>query len=140
MLASAADVFVAASSSPSNSKVVKRRAQTVPASGASAFTFGGEGVRDLCSRQLYIPGEMIYKEVRLGKSGPGLSTAVLRAGERLTRPRSRVARITCLGGAGSDRMSSEIKKRNLPADSAVASGGAMKGEAKGARGYRATGG
>lgn len=121
------------------SKVVKRRAQNARASGAPAFTFGGEGARDLSSRLLYIPGETIYKEVRLGKSGPGPSTAVSRSGERLTRPRLRVARITCLGEAGSTRMSPENEKRNLLEDSAVASGEAMKGRAEGARGYQETG-
>lgn len=79
-----------------------RRAQTSTASvrfgdnprqrSAPAFSIGSGG-RDVSSRLLHSPAETIYKEARLGRSGPGPTTACPRAGDEHTRPRSFAARV-----------------------------------------------
>lgn len=97
----AASSFAAAASSLSEENLF-RRAQTSSASvrfgdmprqrSAPAFSIGSGG-RDVSSRLLHSPAETIYKEVRLGRSGPGPTTACPRAGDELTRPRPLAARV-----------------------------------------------
>lgn len=53
---------------------------------APSFSIG-RGARDTTSRVLHTPGETVYKEARLGRSGPGPSTASPRMGDCLTKPR-----------------------------------------------------
>lgn len=91
----AASSFVTAASSLSKENLF-RRAKTSSASvrfgdmprqrSAPAFSIGS-GARDVPSRLLHSPAETFYKEARLGRSGPGPTTACPRAGEELTRPR-----------------------------------------------------
>lgn len=98
---SAAHTFVAAAASLSDANLF-RRAQTTGTSicfgdmprqrSAPAFSIG-RGARDVPSRLMHTPADKIFKEARLGRSGPGPSTASSRAGDRLTRPRLPEARV-----------------------------------------------
>lgn len=101
-LNSAANSFVAASSSISDPNLF-RRAQSVGLGvrfgdmprqrSAPAFSIG-RGARDITSRLLHdTSAETIYKEARLSRSGPGPSGAFPRAGDSLTRPRIPAARV-----------------------------------------------
>ena len=97
----AASSFAAAASSLSEDNIF-RRAQTSSASvrfgdmprqrSAPAFSIGNGG-RDVSSRLLHSPAEAIYKEARMGRSGPGPTTACPRAGDELTNPRPFAARV-----------------------------------------------
>ena len=112
-LASAADKFLAATSSLLNPNIMKR-AQTVGASmcfgdvpklnRAPTFTIGGEEARDVPSRLLDIPGETIFRGVRLGRSVPGPYTGKPLTGERLTGPRFRETKITPHGARSGRHM------------------------------------
>ncbi|CAM9686514.1 unnamed protein product [Laminaria digitata] len=100
-VACAARSFVTAASSLSEENLF-RRAQTSNASvrfghmprqrSAPAFSIGS-GARDVSSRLLHSPAETVYKEARLGRSGPGPTTSCPRAGDALTRPRPLAARV-----------------------------------------------
>lgn len=114
--------LVAAASSLSDANLF-RRARTTGASvsfgdmprqrSAPAFSIG-RGARDATSRLLHTtPGETIYRENRIGRSGVGPATACPRAGDSLTKPRPPAAivilprKIAGASGTGVPRGSSE---------------------------------
>ncbi len=101
-VSTAVNRFVAAAASVSDANLF-RRARTTGASvrfgemprqrTAPAFSIG-RGHRDVTSRLLHTtPGEEIYREARLGRSGKGPASASPRAGDTVTRPRPAAATV-----------------------------------------------
>lgn len=101
-VATAVNSFVAAAASVSDANLF-RRARMTGASvrfgemprqrTAPAFSIG-RGQRDVTSRLLHTtPGEEIYREARLGRSGKGPASASPRAGDAVTKPRPAAATV-----------------------------------------------